>query len=49
MAGKTHKGTNDHDGDGKKGGSEKLTDLDKLERRVAKLEGLARANGWTGV
>ena len=49
MAGKSVKGTNDADGDGKKGGSLKLTDLDKLERRVAKLEKLATANGWTGV
>lgn len=49
MAGKTPKGTNDADGDGEKGGSLPLTDLDKLERRVAKLEKLAAANGWTGV
>ncbi len=48
MAGKAVPGTNDADGDGKKGGSLPLTDLDKLERRVAKLEKLAAANGWSG-
>ena len=49
MAGKAVKGTNDADGDGKKGGSLQLSDLDKLEKRVAKLENLARANGWSGI
>jgi hypothetical protein len=48
MAGKTQKGTTDHDGDGKMGGSKPLTEIDKLEKRVAKLEALARANGWSG-
>ena len=48
MPGKAPPGTNDADGDGKKGGSLPLTDLDKLEKRVAKLEALARANGWSG-
>ena len=48
MAGKAVKGTNDADGDGKKGGSLPLTELDKLEKRVARLEALARANGWSG-
>jgi hypothetical protein len=49
MAGKAVKGTNDADGDGKKGGSLPLSETDKLERRVARLEELARANGWTGL
>ncbi len=49
MAGKVHKGTNDGDGDGKKGGSLPLSDLDKLEKRVKALEELARLNGWTGL
>lgn len=47
MGGKMVKGTNDADGDGKKGGSLPLSDLDKLEKRVAKLEELARLNGWS--
>lgn len=47
MAGKVEKGTNDGDGDGKKGGSKPLSDHDKLERRVAKLEKLAELNGWS--
>ncbi len=49
MPGKAVKGTNDADGDGKKGGSLPVTEHDKLEKRVAVLEELARANGWTGV
>ncbi len=49
MAGKAVKGTNDADGDGKKGGSLPLSDLDKLEKRVSALEELARANGWSGL
>jgi hypothetical protein len=48
MAGKAVKGTNDADGDGKKGGSLPLSDTDKLERRVKALEEAARLNGWTG-
>ena len=47
MSGKAVKGTNDADGNGKKGGSLPLTDLDKLEKRVAKLEAAAKANGWS--
>ena len=49
MAGKAVQGTNDADGDGKKGGSLPLSDHDKLAKRVARLEELARANGWTGL
>lgn len=50
MAG-THKpGTNDADGDGKKGGSrpESVEDrLSKLESEIAALRALMRRNGWT--
>lgn len=49
MSGKAVKGTNDADGDGKKGGSLPLTAVDKLEKRVKALEDLARANGWSGL
>ncbi len=48
MAGKAVKGTNDADGNGEKGGSLPLSDLDKLERRVKALEQAASRNGWSG-
>ncbi len=48
MSGKVEKGTNDGDGNGEKGGSKPLTDLDKLERRVRALEKAAGRNGWSG-
>ncbi len=47
MAGKVEKGTNDGDGNGEKGGSKPLTDLDRLERRGEALEEAAKANGWS--
>lgn len=40
-------GTNDADGDGKKGGSLPETDLSRLQKQVDLLIDLARANGWS--
>lgn len=51
MPGTHKKGTNDADGNGKKGGSlpEKLEGrVAKLEKDLAALRALARANGWSG-
>lgn len=51
MPGTHKKGTNDADGDGKKGGSLPETKADKrvesLESDVAAIKALMRANGWT--
>lgn len=45
MAGVHPKGTNDADGDGKKGGS--LPEKRPLEERFAMLLDICRANGWS--
>lgn len=50
MAGVHPKGTNDADADGKKGGSlpEKAeARIVRLEKEVAAIKALMRANGWT--
>lgn len=47
MAGQHPKGTNDADGDGKKGGSLPETELSKLQNRVDLLVEMVKANGWT--
>lgn len=47
MAGQHTKGTNDADGDGKKGGSLPETDVSKLEKRVDLIVGVLKANGLT--
>lgn len=47
MPGQHRKGTNDADGDGKKGGSLPETDVSKLQKRVDLIVETMKANGWT--
>lgn len=50
MPGTHKKGTNDADGDGKKGGSlPEKTDsrVERLESEISALKDLMRANGWS--
>lgn len=49
MAGVHKKGTTDADGNGKMGGSlpESDTRLARVERELASLKALMRANGWS--